>query len=214
MVAAIAEGLESCGDRVLIMFNDLEILWQSYQENMTEERVRALAIGQGRYELIKKYAQESVRKRRLGDEIETILFLHLALRERLNLPISTQGMLYPACSGVDEEMLGSITALVESFSDDTLLANSSIWQKWQQEHQQSEVDRITDHYRKLLEQAEELYDSDDRQKYLANHKDLAEVLQPIDQSNNTYDEACRLIMQARRAAISRIGGNPGEQLPG
>ena len=73
MMANIREGLESCGDRVLIVFNDLEILWKSYQEHMTEEQARSLAIGQGRYELVKKYARESASKRRLGDELNTSL---------------------------------------------------------------------------------------------------------------------------------------------
>ena len=206
MAAAIAEGLESCGDRVLIMFNDLEILCQAYQENMTEEQVRALAIGQARYELIKKYAQEEARERHLGDEIETILFFHLALRERLNLPISTQGMLYPRCSGVNKEMLDDITALVESFSDEALLARSPLWQEWQQKHQQPEVDRITAHYSELLEQAEELDKAEDRQEYLRAHNDLAKVLRPLGQPYN-YADACQLIMQARESAIASIGKN-------
>ena len=211
MVEAIADGLEGCGDRVFVMFNDLEILWQSYQENMTEERIRALAMGQGRYELIKKLVLEEARKRHLGDEIETILYCHIALRERLNLPISTQGMLYPGCSGVNEEMLNDITAQVESFSDEALLARSSIWQEWQQKHHQPEVDRITAHYSELLEQAEELDKAEDHQEYLKVHNDLAKVLQPLGQPYN-YADACQLIMHAREKAIASIDKNsPGAQ---
>ena len=43
-------------------------------------------------------------------------------------------MLYPGCSGVNKEMLDDITVLVESFSDEALLARSPLWQEWQKKH--------------------------------------------------------------------------------
>ena len=202
MVSAITEGTESCGDRVLIVFNDLEILWQAYQEDMNEEQIRDLAMGQGRYELIKKYALEEAQRRHLEDKIETVLFLHLSLRDSLHLPITTRGMLYPGASGVDQEMLDEITALVESFSDDAILANSPIWQNRQQEKHSLEIEKIEGYYQDLLVQADEFRLSPDRLKYLETHKDLARFLP---QGPFVYDKMCNLIGQEREVAIARTG---------
>ena len=205
MVSAITEGTESCGDRVLIVFNDLEILWQAYQKNMTEEQIRDLAMGQGRYELIKKYAHEEYVQRHLVDEVSTILHLQLSLKDRLNLPISTQEMMYQRYSGVSSEMLEDITARVESFSEEALLANSPIWQNLQQEKHSLEIEKIESYYQDLLVQADEFRLSPDRPKYLENHKDLAKFLP---KGPFVYDKMCNLIGQEREEAIAGIGSKP------
>ena len=210
MVAAISEGVQACGDWTISVFNDIEILWKSYQENMTEEQVRALAIGQGRYELIKKIARRMVQERNLPTrtEAETILFFHLSLQRLFDLPFSTQGMLYPQFSNVTSEMVAEMTREVSQVSDEDLLEESPIWGRWQQEHHQPEIDRIKDFYAKLLEQAEELYSSDNRQEFLRAHEDLVKVLMPLFESDpprDNYVEACALIAEERKKAIARAG---------
>ena len=117
-------------------------------------------------------------------------------------------MLYPGVAAITDDLLDEVTAKVEGFSDEDLLADFPHLAKMVQERHQAETERITEYYGGLLEQASELYDSDNRREYLDAHESLADVLHPLfkskDQSHNTYDEACRLISQARGDAIARI----------
>ena len=80
-----------------------------------------------RYELLKQHAQKEARRLRLGDEIETILYYHVRLKEALDLPITTYGMLYPGMSGVTDEMLAEAATTLEAISDEDLLSMSEHW---------------------------------------------------------------------------------------
>ena len=94
MLALITEALETCRDRVLIIFNDIEIRWQVHQEGLSKQDIKELCIRAQRYEEVKKNVLELAGYRHLGDQIETILYFLVQLRDKLNLPISTQGMAY------------------------------------------------------------------------------------------------------------------------
>ena len=209
MIAIITEALSTCGDRVLLAFNDIEILCQCYRDNLTEDQVRQLAIGQGRYELIKKFAMQQALERGLGDEIETILACHIQLQKLLGLPISTQQMLYPACSGVTREMLDEMHARILSISEDALLAESPIWQNWQQKKHQERIEEITTHYMGLLGQTEALYNlkPEERANALTQNAELNSILRPLfadEHASNNYDKAAQLIARAREFAIANI----------
>ena len=209
MIAIISQALSSCGDRVLLAFNDIEILCQCYRENLTEEQVRQLAISQGRYELIKKFAMEQAQQLGLHDEIETILDYHLQLQGSLGLFISTKKMLYSRCSGVTPEMHEEMYARILSISADSLLAASPIWQNWQQKRHQQRIEQISEHYVDLLEQAEALYNRppSERSNALNQNAELASILRPLftgDASRNNYDEAARFIADARELAIATL----------
>ena len=104
MLALINEGLTSCHDRVLITFNDIEIQWRIHQPQ-SESELLDLLVRVERYEQLHKHAKKIAEERGLGDEIETILHYQIALTKQLDLPISTEGMLYQAMSGVTQTML-------------------------------------------------------------------------------------------------------------
>ena len=183
MLALIATGLETCGDRVLIIFNDIEIKWQLYQEGLSDDTLQALAIRAQRYEEVKKQAIAVAERLHLGDQIETILYCHIRLRDPLELPITTQGMLYPAMAGVDQDELDLMHARILSIPDRDLLAASDFWQARIQKNNRGFVERINEKYVNMLENAEEYFilDEKERVEFLKKpeHQELAAILREL-----------------------------------
>jgi hypothetical protein len=207
MLALVHEGTETCGDRVLIVFNDLEILAQFHQ-NLSSDEYKALAIRASRYEELKKYAKTICRDHRLGDEIETILYFQLKLKEALNLPISTNKMLYPGMSGVTDEMLGVAEATMLALSDEELLAKSDYWQtQMEQEHPEA-VQEIKDHYSILSEQLLEYDHSEEKAIFLAEHPDLKNFLDRATAKGVVieYNSLARFCSEERALKIASIDG--------
>ncbi|MBS3904966.1 MAG: hypothetical protein KGZ39_06540 [Simkania sp.] len=113
----IDDALSTCGDRTAICWNTVELYWNLYcrleeKEEMSEEETRQLLshvetvlIGAKRIELLEKHAEIVIKRKRLGDEIESKLYYQVRLREALGLPISAEAMLYPDTSGISEEDL-------------------------------------------------------------------------------------------------------------
>ena len=126
MLALINEGLTSCGDRVLITFNDIEIQWRIHQPR-SESELLNLLVRVERYEQLHKHAKKVAEERGLGDQIETILHYQIALTKQLDLPISTEGMLYQAMSGVTQTMLKDAYTKIASLTNEDLLSQSEHW---------------------------------------------------------------------------------------
>ncbi|MBS3903373.1 MAG: leucine-rich repeat domain-containing protein [Anaplasmataceae bacterium] len=122
----IGDALSSCGDRVTICWNMIELYWNLYcclgdKKDMPEEewdpfldKAKTLLVGAKRLELLDKHVEPIIRRKRLGDAIESKLFCQVQLREALQLSISTQGMLYAHMAGIDSEDLEELQGLVLS----------------------------------------------------------------------------------------------------
>jgi hypothetical protein len=148
MLAIILEGSTACGDKVIIYFNDIEIQWQLYHKNHTDQELALLAIRIQRYELLKAHALNEAKKRRLGDEVAIVLYYQLRLNDILDLPISTQHMLYPRLSGVTREMLYTAMAEIGNISDLDLLSMSEIWRKYLKKTHAADFDKIDEEFTK------------------------------------------------------------------
>jgi hypothetical protein len=127
LLALMLEGSRSCGDRVILLFNDIEVLSQRFLRNYSELEFAKLAIKIQRYALLKVHAKRQAEQRSLGDEVETTLYYQIRLKEALCLPITTEGMLYPAMAGVTEAMLLAAKSEIEALSKLDLLAGSDLW---------------------------------------------------------------------------------------
>ena len=82
--------------------------------------------------LLTAIAQQKIQTLRFVDEIEVYLAYLLHLKEALNIPISTEGMLYFRCSGVTDEDLNTAKELVlaQLSNDDTVanyLVGNPVW---------------------------------------------------------------------------------------
>jgi len=202
MLALISEGLTTCGDRVLILFNDIEIQWHIHQIQ-SEPELRKLLVRVERYEQLREHAKKIAQERGLGDEIETILHYHIALTRALDLPISTHGMLYQAMSGVNQNMLTKACKEIAALSDKDLLSRSEHWRAYLAKKHANAVSAIDERFNKLLDDAEEYYrieNPSEKQSFLETHADLAQVLKNA-KDITSYLSACNSISHQRKAAI-------------
>ncbi len=204
MLASIAEGLTSCNDRVQISFDRIEILWQFHFRPLNRDEYRDLAIRAQRYERLIQHAQEQAQSLGLGDEIETILYYLIHLKNDLNLPITTEGMLYAGMSGVTEEMLANARHLIQTISDEELLRESPHWEQHQREEHSAQTESINNQYGIILEHLETYFhlDSDEnRTTFLTDHPEIRNYLA------TNYPASAAKVLLARTAAIARIGSD-------
>lgn len=95
-----------CGDRITVIFDDIEIEWHlSQSEAFDEVGLAKLLVGLKRKDELDKIAWRRIDELRLGDQIEVFLFYHIKLKDQLQLPISTEEMLYSEVAGITVEML-------------------------------------------------------------------------------------------------------------
>lgn len=203
MLAAISEGLESCGDRVQITFDKIEILWQFHERELTWEETRTLCIQAARHEQLEKYAKRICEIRRLGDQIETILYFQVHLRGSLRLPISTQNMLYPRCSGVTPEMLIEAERAICAMSDEDLLANSFHWQAYIEKQRPDDVARINARYIGLESNLQEYCAADDKEDFLRRNPDVNAFLERAGRPHE-YRRLSDFCLRESRREIARL----------
>jgi Leucine-rich repeat (LRR) protein len=202
MLALIEGGTETCGDRVLIVFNDLEILAQFHQ-NLSPAEFRALAIRASRYEELKKHAKDICDAYGLGDEIETILYFQLQLKEALKLPISTNEMLYPSMSGVTYQMLVAAKEKMLAVADEELLAKSDYWLSHLEQLHPEKVKEIKDSYHIVLEKLPGYFDVEEKEGFLALNPDIKNFLARAKQKGVAleYSKMAQFCIEERGRAI-------------
>ncbi|MBF8675714.1 hypothetical protein IRZ53_13395 [Pseudomonas fulva] len=124
----------TCQDSVALRFSDLEVrlqVWQAEAQAQQDDREQALLhLGRQLWRLdeVERVAMDDVRWRQADgadpDEIEVVLAYRLALRERLDLPISTSGMSFREVAGVSETHIEQAASRVLQAETSEQLANS------------------------------------------------------------------------------------------
>jgi Leucine-rich repeat (LRR) protein len=211
MFGLILEGTETCGDRISITFNDIEVLSQFHENQLTPEEYKNLCLRAARYEEVKKFAKKIYKKERLVDEIQTILYFQLALKESLNLPISTEDMLYPGMSGVTPDMIKEAIQEIGSLSEEQLLARSDYWQAYMRKGHGESVEEINSRYTDLLAELEEYFKNYVNSKaeqgsYLDEHPTLKAFLARAEAQGFPfeYTAMAKFLGREREAEISRL----------
>ncbi|HSX37755.1 MAG TPA: NEL-type E3 ubiquitin ligase domain-containing protein [Chlamydiales bacterium] len=209
MIACISEGLDSCGDRVAIIFNDIEILSQFHNPSLSEEEIRSLAIRAERYRQAQRIAKEQCAAHHLGDQIETILYVHMNLKESLQLPITMTSMLYPKVSGVTPKMLAAIEREVLGMSEAELLARSDYWQAYQKRSHFAESEAINNTHYELLEDLEKylnMENKEEQKQFLEKHLELQTLIEDAEQKGKElrYDTLVKCIQCKREEEIARL----------
>ena len=208
LLSLLSSALETCGDRVLIFFNDIEILWQFQHRKLKLEEFRSLAIRAERYEQLKAYAQNIYLKDNLSDEIEVILFYHLKLKDDLTLPITTENMLFPRQAGVTVKMLEDARERILSISDEQLLATSNHWLAFMERSYPEQVDPVKEKYIDLQGKLETYYGLEEdarKSEFLENNQVLrtffeeatVKKVNPVD-----YNAMSRFLLKERQVEIS------------
>jgi len=202
MLALVQESLESCRDRVLIIFDDIEVLSQFYPEKeLSESEFRALAIRAQRYEELKTFAKEICPSN--GDLIEMILYLRIHLKKALHLPISTKTMAYPDRAEVTPKMLLEADQKISSFPDEELLAHSSRWQQRIARLRADKAEEVKNHYGALMMDLNEYFECEDREAYLKEHMELQEFLKKAAMPEE-YVSLSKFLSTERERALSRL----------
>jgi len=152
MMNWIIEGaLSTCNDRVAEALDQIEIQWKILcnSQNLTDQELADLLIGLNRLDKLNQIANAKIAEKRLGDAIEVILFYRIKLAKALNLPISTESMLYPSMSGITTEELeearkkiiadtGSRNSKIE------ILCNSTLWSDRIREKESEFFEKLSD----------------------------------------------------------------------
>jgi len=135
MMNWIIEGaLSTCNDRVAEAFDQIEIQWKILcnSQNLTDQKLADLVIGLDRVDRLNQIANAKIAEKQLGDAIEVVLFFRTKLAQALNLPISTESMLYPSMSGITTEELEEARKKIiadtgSRNSNIEILCNSTLW---------------------------------------------------------------------------------------
>ena len=128
---ALDSANDACGDRVATGIESLEILSLIHGQNKPETDVdtACLAIRLARLDQVRNKA---IALNPGPEGLETVLFLELALKDRLKLPLQTGGMLYERVGQVSDEAVDSTAEeiLAATLTDEQLvgiLVNSEVW---------------------------------------------------------------------------------------
>lgn len=134
-LVTIEESNRACGDAALNGYNDLSLLMMmSMTPNMELEELKRLVLGFHLRNRLREVARKVIQEFKLGDEVETVLFLEIRLKNFLNLPIETDAMNHGNMAGISPECLENIKrALLKEIDSPEkrarILSCSIIWRK-------------------------------------------------------------------------------------
>ncbi len=221
MLTLIEQGLTDCGDRVLLIFNDIEVQYRLHHNVGSQDGpFIPRAVDASLYYLVKQHAIRIAREKGLGDEVETILGYQIGLRNDLLLPISTPEMLYPDASGVTLEMLAEAKRLLESYTTRQLVERSEDWQERMCQKFPGEAQEIRNKFGAILAGANKYYQHlpEERaawlQQWLTKHPDLRalENIVANEKIKNCID-AAEAVREAQGIEFALMGGILDSFLP-
>ncbi len=132
----LSEATATCGDRVALSILHLGINYQLETIDLTNlEKLKSFLVsGVWKMSLLEEVARAKVPTLRFFDEIEVYLGYPIKLKERLNLPIEIEGMLYFSCSALRAKDLDDAEKYVREVTSDeenriNFLINQEKWRE-------------------------------------------------------------------------------------
>ena len=107
----IHEGLISCDDRIIATLDDIELLGKIQEAEREspapESEAKLRSLGEALYKLeeVRKSARRHMANLNWVDEVEVQLAFQIGLTETLQLPLSTQNMIFRRCANVTDEQI-------------------------------------------------------------------------------------------------------------
>ncbi|USE37109.1 NEL-type E3 ubiquitin ligase domain-containing protein [Endozoicomonas sp. SCSIO W0465] len=135
----INEALSSCDDRIILALDDLETLQLRHSaetlalENRDLGELRALGLKMMRLDEVKRIARDHMKSLSWVDEVEVVLAFQIGVRQKkLDLPGSTQHMLFRGCAYVsDQDIANAVQQVNAHCSGAELEAYLEQWAPWQ-----------------------------------------------------------------------------------
>ncbi|USE37113.1 NEL-type E3 ubiquitin ligase domain-containing protein [Endozoicomonas sp. SCSIO W0465] len=135
----INEALSSCDDRIILALDDLETLQLRHSaeklalENRDPQELRALGLKMMHLDEVKRIARDHMKSLSWVDEVEVVLAFQIGVRQqKLDLPGSTQHMLFRGCAYVsDQDIANAVQQVNTHCSGAKLEAYLLQWAPWQ-----------------------------------------------------------------------------------
>ena len=137
----IHDALSSCDDRIILALDDLETLQLLTSaetlafENRDPRELKALGLQMMRLDAVKRFARDHMKTLSWVDAIEVELAFQIGVRQQLDLPGSTQNMIFRGCANVSDQDIANAVQHVNTHCSETqlevYLAQWAPWQKFQ-----------------------------------------------------------------------------------
>ena len=137
----IHDALSSCDDRIILALDDLETLQLLTSaetlafENRDPRQLKALGLQMMRLDAVKRFARDHMKTLSWVDAIEVELAFQIGVRQQLDLPGSTQNMIFRGCANVSDQDIANAVQHVNTHCSETqlevYLAQWAPWQKFQ-----------------------------------------------------------------------------------
>ena len=137
----IHDALSSCGDRIILALDDLETLQLLTSaetlafENRDPRELKALGLQMMRLDAVKRFARDHMKTLSWVDAIEVELAFQIGVRQQLDLPGSTQHMIFRGCAHVSDQDIANAVQHVNTYCSEAqlevYLAQWAPWQKFQ-----------------------------------------------------------------------------------
>ena len=137
----IHDALSSCDDRIILALDDLETLQLLTSaetlafENRDPSELKALGLQMMRLDAVKRFARDHMKTLSWVDAIEVELAFQIGVRQQLDLPGSTQHMIFRGCANVSDQDIVNAVQHVNTYCSEAqlevYLAQWAPWQKFQ-----------------------------------------------------------------------------------
>jgi hypothetical protein len=223
MLNLVEQGVTTCRDRVLLSFNDMEVLHGLHKANAPDRQFMIAAASASMYYLLRKHALKICKEKgeiAFPDPIETILAFQIRLREDLVLPISTQRMSSEGAGRVTPAMIEEAKARMESYTTRQRIERSEDWQERMYQRFPVEAQAVRDKYQAIYAGAKKYYDHPIEQraawleKWLEKHPECAELKTLVSDPNvKNYVDAGEAIQEPQGIELAHLSGILNECFP-
>ncbi len=130
-VTIIDNGLSSCDDRIISALDEIELIVRIRQVGNSEAELRKLGRSMLLVEMVNKKAQEHAKTLTWVDEIEIHLAFQIGLAKKLELPLSTQNMIFRQSAQItDTQIQAHGDEILRACSEERVEAYLKTWDPW------------------------------------------------------------------------------------
>ena len=142
-------GMTTCDDRIIVALDEIELMIEIYQleknPNLSEKELKEAGKRFLLLEMVNQKASEFKNTLTYVDEVEVYLAFQIGLAKQLNLPVSTQNMIFRNFAQVtDEQIAKAGTDIEKAFSEEKLEQFLKTWSPWIRNQKRQHIPRYED----------------------------------------------------------------------
>jgi len=140
LIVRVADSIDACADKPLVLVNDMFLLTKIMKARGDRGKLRNLGLRVMRLELVRELARQHPEFE--IDDVCVMLRYEISLREPLDLPVSSQAMLYRDYIVVTEDQLKEAKRKAESITQDEFEAWLPTWTEWKRQERLELSERV------------------------------------------------------------------------